>query len=68
MARSILHEHLGNDTTIAEVEEIMANVWKVTQEVMGKITHDAAENLPQYLRDGLRKFYESRSAGRGQSS
>lgn len=61
LARSILHQHVGTDPVMAEVEESIAAVWAITQETVGEMINKMHTELPDKLRAGVRRYYERRT-------
>jgi hypothetical protein len=61
IARTILHQHVGSDPVMAEVEESISAVWAITQEVMADMVKRLHKELPDRLRGGVRKYYERRT-------
>lgn len=61
VARSILHQHVGTDPVLAEVEESITAVWAITQETVGELINKMHQELPDKLRAGVRRYYERRT-------
>ncbi len=65
VARSLMQLALGNDLFAAELAEVHANIWHVTQRALGEISESAKTRLPDLLKQGMRDMMEERTNGRG---
>jgi Arc/MetJ-type ribon-helix-helix transcriptional regulator len=63
VARSLLQKGLGNDATVAELQEIMANVHAVTQRALGRAVQDLGPSLKTYLQSELAELHQKTTAG-----